>query len=372
MRTWARWVSLVLVTSACKDDAVEPAPGVDATELASKAADDVGPGGGETKEGGRGLGLIEVRRKKPPSEGHPGGLAGITREVIDEAKRTESEPLRLVPDAAHFLIRARPAALLAHAELEALWTKTETADASMKGAMDVVRACMERLETIDDVVLGLDDEGNGVLAAHGKGLGTEATWRCFQTEASARGRAFDITITATARGEGPQLRESTGDLGYFPNDDTVVLVSKEWDAAVLERLRGAGTPATEGSLAGVFGRIRRDDALWVAGRVTGKSKSELSSTPMAGIEDVTFDLRMEGSDLVLATTADAGEAADASRMRDELQRQFDQFESMLPMLGLPTTVGPKIEFATEGDLVSLGFTLTEAELRGLRETLGRM
>jgi hypothetical protein len=374
MRDWARVISLVLATSACKEDAVADkpadAPTNDASARAAEAAEETKILAGDAK---RGAGAVEIADGPDgPSTAAPKhGLSGLTREMIDQARRTLSEPLQLVPDTAHFVMRARPAVLLAHAEVQAIWTKTEESNVPFKGAMDVVRACLVRLEAVDDVVLGFDDSEHLVLAAHAKGIGTDETWRCFQKESLARSLAFDLTLTGTARGEGPQLREKEGNLGYFPDDDTVVLVSKDWDADVQARLRNTGTAAIAGSLAAVVGRMQQDDPLWVAGRITGKSESGLVGSPMAGIDDVTFGMRIDGSDLVLSTTADAGEAADATRVRDELQRQVDQYKSFIAMMGLPATLGPKLAFVTEGDLVSLGLTLTADELRSTRETIER-
>lgn len=376
MKDCARVKSLVLATmlgmGACQPDEVadEPAdaPMKDASASAAEKAEkaeavaaDAKPPAGELGPGSN----------RPSTTAPSRGLSGLARDLVEQARRSASEPLQLVPDVAHFVMRARPAVLLAHAEVQAMWTKAEATNPRFKGGVDVVRACLPGIEAIDDVVMGFDDAEHIVLAAHAKGIGTDATWRCLQSEALARGLAFDLTLTGTARGEGPQLREKDGNLGYFPNDDTVVLVAKDWDAEVQARLRGAGTAAVEGSLAGVVARLKQDDPLWVAGRVTGKSESGLAGTPMAGIDDVTFGLRIDGSDLVLTTAADAGEAADATRMRDELQRQLDQYKSVIPMMGLPATLGPKLAFVSEGDLVSLEFTLTADELRATRETIER-
>ncbi len=355
MRHWARVFSLALVMSACQGEVTEtpPSPAPSAAEAIAEPV--AGPDSLE-----------------PKPEPRAGGLAGITREVIDQAKQTETEPLRLVPDLAHFVVRVRPSQLLAHTEVRALWSKTEKAEPRLSSMLDSLRACGTAPETIDELVIGHDDDESGMMVVHAKGLGTEATWRCLDEESTSRGRALELTFTGTARGEGPQLRRSEGNVGYFLDDDAVVLVSKAWAEPVRERLRGAGTAAIEGSLASVAGRIRPEDSAWVVGRITGQSASSLVGTPMAGIVDMTLDLRVSGGDLVFATTADAGERADATRIRDELQRQFEQFETVLPMLGLPSTVAPKIEFVSEGDLVSLGFTLTEDELRGLREFIERM
>lgn len=376
MRHWARVTTLLLATGACKDEAASEGPPAAAPVAAPERerehegiertphADDDGGGGG----------LFFTRKKQvePATPSHTGGLFGLTREVIETARRTGDDPVLLVPDAALFVVRARPAVLLGHAEAQAVWAKAEEAEASFKTAMDVVRTCLGRLEAIDDVVIGFDDAEHFVLAAHAPALGTEATWRCFQTETVVRGKAFELAITGTARGEGPQLRSSDDDgVGYFPDDDTVVMVTKAWDADVQARLRGEGKAAIEGSLAGTVARIQQGDPLWVVGRITGKAEAGLAGSPMAGIDDVAVDLRLEGVDVLVSTSADAGEAADATRMRDALQKQLDEVKGMLPMMGMPSSIVPKLAFVAEGDLVVFDLSLTGEELKSLREGIER-
>lgn len=375
MRHWVCVISLGLAWSACKDEgATEAAPiAAEPTAMPKTEATtperDASDGSRADDDGGGGLFL--KRKKIAVSPSRPGGLFGVTREMIDTVRRKETAPLQLVPDAASFVARMRPAVLLAHAEAQAVWTKAEASDPSFQTAMDVVRACLGRLEAVDDVVLGFDDREHLVLAAHAKGIGTDVVWQCVRTETVARGKSFDLVTTGTARGEGPQLRGDDGSVGYFPDDDTMVMVTKAWDADVQARLRGEGTPAIAGRLAGVVSRIGQDDPLWVVGRLGGKPELELVGTPFAGIDDVAFDLRMEGSDLLLDTTMDAGEAADATRVRDEIHRQFDPIKGMLPMMGVPGSVVPKLEFVAEGELVKLAFTLTSDELRSVREAAER-
>jgi hypothetical protein len=381
MRHWARVTTLLLATSACKDETASEGPPAAAPVAApehEREHEGIEPtphavdGGGGGDDGGGGL-FFTRKRIEPSTPSHAGGLFGLTREVIDTARRAVGDPVLLVPDAALFVVRARPAVLLGHAEAQAVWAKLEESQASFKTAMDVMRACLGRLEAIDDVVIGFDDAEHFVLAAHATALGTEATWRCFQTETVARGKPFELAITGTARGEGPQLRSDDGDgFGYFPDDDTVVMVTKEWDADVQARLRGEGKAAIEGGLAGTVARIQQDDPLWVVGRIAGKSEAGLASSAMAGIDDVTFELRLEGVDVLLSTSFDAGEAADATRVRDGMQTQLDQVKSMLPVMGMPSSIVPKLAFVAEGDLVKFDLSLTGEELKSLREGIERM
>lgn len=384
MKHWARVTMLVIATAGCKD----PSPAEDPPAAAEPSATPVAEGtdrAAETAPGDDdGGGGFFLKRRKPSTpadtsetEGpskppHASGLGGLTRELIETARRTVGDPVRLVPDAAQYVLRARPAVLLGHADAQALLGKAESRDPRFKAVTDAMRACLGTLEAVDDVALGFDDAEHVVLAAHAKGLGTEATWRCLQKESLARGGAFELVITGTARGEGPQLRSSDGDgIGYFPDDDTMVMVSTAWDADMQARLRGEGTAAIEGSLAGTMARIHQDDPLWLAGRITGLAELGLASTPMKGMVDVAVDLRLEGVDLLMTTSVDAGEPADAARMRDEVQQKVDEFKPMVGMLGLPSSIGPKLAFVADGDVVKLDLSLTGDELRGMREGIER-
>lgn len=384
MMHWARVTTLVLAASGCKDSSsvegspatADPAttPAAESNDRTAKAAprDDDGGGGFFFKrEPSRPAGTSEAGGAIAPP--HAGGLGGLTRELVATARRTVGDPVRLVPDAAQYVLRARPAVLLGHADAQALLVKAESRDPQFKAVTDAVRACLGTLEAIDDVALGFDDAEHVVLAAHAKGLGTAATWRCLQTESVARGRSLELVITDTARGEGPQLRSSDGDdVGYFPDDDTMVMVSPAWDADVQARLRGEGKAAVEGSLAGTMTRIHQDDPLWLAGRITGLPEAGLASSPMAGIDDVAVDLRLEGVDMLVTTSVDAGEVADATRVREAVQKQVDEFKSIIPALGLPASIGPKLSFVAKGDVVELELSLTGDELRSMREGIERM
>lgn len=307
-----------------------------------------------------------------PSKPSAGGLADLTRELVADARRKASDPPLLLPDAAHFVLTTRPAELLAQEQLGALWATAEGKNAEMALAMDVVRACLGRLEAFERLAIGWDDQGHAAVVGRAKGLGTEAMWTCLRDQTKQRGKPFELELTKTPRGEGPQLRESDGeDLGYFVDDDTVVLLSREWDAEVSPRLRGEGTPALEGQLAPAAGRVSRDAPLWLVGRVSEKTARGMAGSPTAGVTDLALSITLPDGDLQLHFDGDAGEPADATRVRDELTTQLESIRSVLPVMGLPASVGPKIAFETEGDLVSLRLLLTREELRGLVEFVAR-
>jgi len=296
-----------------------------------------------------------------------GGLTDITQKVIDEARQAAGDPLRFVPDTADFVAQVHPPALLAYGPIADLWSKLEADDHDSHVAMNTLRSCLGSLEVFDTVVVGFDTQGHIALVAHAEKLGTDETWQCMRSRTIVESETWDLKITGTARGKGPQLLSDDGDLGYFVDDHTLVMISKEWEAEVGALLEtGVGTPAIEGRLAPPMGRITRDDPLWVVGVIEASALTGISAgTPFGGAKDLSFGLRIEGDDIALATAFDAGQDSDAITMRDQLEQKFDEFKSILPMMGFPATIGPKIKFEREGDLVSLDLSLTRSELEAI-------
>ncbi len=359
MRHWACVV--VLVGSACNREEPDPgqAPaGAPVPAEPSPVAPAEPPGGG----------LFLQRKPVPELPGHEGGLLGVTREVVEKARRSAART-HLVPDTARLLVRMEPVVLLGNAEAKAMLASIEATEPKLATFTAVLRTCRIPLETIDEVVFGMREDDQKVMVVRSRGIGTAATWDCLRTETAAQGDPLDLVTTGAAPDAGPHVR-GPDELGYFLDDDTVVVVSKAWDAQVQERLRGEGSPALEGSLRAPFTRVTAEHPLWVLG-LTTDTESSMAGTPMAGVDDVAVDVSLADGDLVLALSSDAGEKADAVRVRDELTRQLGEFRSILPMLGVPPSLGPKLEFVSEGDLVSLGLTITSDELRGLREAVDR-
>ncbi len=355
---------VALATSSCnaqqrKDQAArtEPAP---AEAPQGKATDDDSPASSAGA----------TTPTKDPDK-RTGGLSGLTRDFIAEAKRATVEPLRLVPNTATILGQLRPGPMLAYGPAADLWDRLEREQGDVRTAMDVVRACMGKADAIEDIVLGMDDDDHAILAMRGKGLGTEQLWECFGTEARSRGGDWNVVFTGKPRGEGPQL-SSDDDPGYFIDDDTVVIVSKEWDVDFAALRRGETKPAIDDRLAPMAGRIGTDRTFWVLGEVTTSLAIGFVALGMDGAEDFALSIDIEDDTAVLdGSTTFASEGA-ANGVKDKLQKQFDEIESVLPMLGAPATVGPKIQFEHEGDEVRLGFALTRDEIEGIRRGLESM
>lgn len=324
---------------------------------------------GETQQSERG------EQGENSEAGENKGLAGMAREMVEGARGEERAPVRLVPGAAKGIARFDVPALLGHPEMKTLWDEVEKKQADVKLAMDVVRACLGRLEAVDEVVIGFDGEPNMVVAVHGTGMGRSETWQCFDRETKARGDEMDLALTGVARGEGAQIREVAGEsearFGYFVDDDTMVLASAGWDEALGGVMRGEDTPAIDGELKAVGERVKQDGSMWVVGVIDGSVRAGLGGA-LSTAEDVAFGLDVDDGALVVHLSVDAGEREDAKRMQAELQEQKAAFVPMLSMFGVPTSVGPKVEFLSEGDQVSLDLTLTREELEGLRKGISGM
>lgn len=371
---------LVAVTGACKDEPATTAAaddgagaeaGADAAGDAAKAegGEDGTKADGGAEDGAEGGASGDQAEGGSAAQGK-GGLAGLTLDLVDQARRSNRDLARYVPDSAEYLVRLRFAELFAYEPFTEIWRKTEARNEDFQTSVSALLECMVSLERFEDVVIGFDSEEHLVLAVHAEGLGKDETWRCLDFTEKSRGKDWDLVLTGTARGDGPQLVNDDGDHGYFPDDDTLVITSKEWDAEVVALLAGTGTPAVEGQLAAPAGRIAPETPLWLAGRIGPSAATELAVTPFAGMVDISLAVRISGDDLAFATTFDAGEAADATRMKDELTRGLKEMEGFFPILGFPTTFASSLTFEAEGDLVSLDFSLTKSDVSSIHGAIG--
>jgi hypothetical protein len=62
-------------------------------------------------------------------------------------------------------------------------------------------------------------------------------------------------------------------------------------------------------------------------------------------------------------------AAEAKTAAAELETQLVQAKAILPMLGLPSSVGDSLEVAAKGNLVRMGMFLTAKDLDALRKAV---
>lgn len=375
---------LVAVTGACKDEPNTTAAagdGAGAEAGANAAGDAAKAEGGEDgakadggAEGGAEDGA-EGGASGDQTEGGDathgkGGLAGLTLDLVDQARRSNRDLARYVPDSAEYLVRLRFAELFAYEPFTEIWRKVEARNEGFRTGVSALLECMVSLERFEDVVIGFDSEEHLVLAVHAEGLGKDETWRCLESVARSRSKDWDMVLTGTARGDGPQLVSDDGDHGYFPDDSTLVMTSKAWDAEVVALLAGTGTPAVEGQLAAPAGRIAPETPLWLAGRIGSSAATEMTGTPFVGMVDISLAVRIADDDLAFAATFDAGEVADATRMKDELTRGLKEMEGFFPILGFPATFASSLTFETEGDLVSLDFSLTKSDVGNIYDAIG--
>jgi hypothetical protein len=62
-------------------------------------------------------------------------------------------------------------------------------------------------------------------------------------------------------------------------------------------------------------------------------------------------------------------AAEAKTAAAEIETQLVQVKAMLPILGLPSTVGDTIEVDAKGNVVRMGMFLGPKDLEALRKTI---
>ncbi|MCH9688084.1 MAG: hypothetical protein K0V04_42025 [Deltaproteobacteria bacterium] len=296
------------------------------------------------------------------------GLTDLTRAVVEDARRSVTEPLRLIPSGAHFIGQFRVGPTLAYPPTAKLWEEGEKKQVEFGIAMDVLRTCLGSLETIEDISFGFDSESHLVVVGRGKGLGTQEQWRCFERTTIAKDKEFDFVFTGTAQDQGPQLM-SSDDPGFFVGDDTVVLIDGDWRTEFEALRAGTRKPAIEGPLAAAVARVNTESPFWMAGLSEGPLVAALDDGALHEMEDFTFAMQIEDDQLRVAINADAGQPSDAKAARDELQHTFDEFKAVLPTLGLSSSFSSRVKFEVEGDEVSVAMSFEPSEIESMRTTL---
>ncbi|MEM7154237.1 MAG: hypothetical protein AAF799_15435 [Myxococcota bacterium] len=350
MRRGALCLGLLLgFTGACKDET--PAPASTKTEAEAPAEEPSEP----KEEGERG--------------GSKSGLAGLTSQMIDEVRQGARDPILLLPSSAYLLVSLEPGRLLDNRAIADLWEALTDKEEDLRKGEQLAEACLGALETFERVVVAGGHDDRTAMAIHGKRLGDAETWRCFERISSRTGD-WDLKLTGTERGEGPQLLDTDdGDRGYFPDKDTAIILSKELDAEVVARIDGKGTAITEGPLAATLDRTETDRPLWFVGLIEGQLQRDLADGPFDGFKDFSFSMGSADDGIALTLSGDGGTDADATRLLAELEKQFNDLKGMLPMLGLPASIGEKIEFKREGSEVLITLDMTRHEVEQLTEAV---
>lgn len=299
-----------------------------------------------------------------------GGLAAMTRDLVDGISESKAaDPLAYVPSRAVILAQVSPAKFFAVDGFarfsDAILAK---GDGEVRHTIAAMEACGTKLDQIESVTFAMDENDDGALVVRGTGLGKADTWRCIKTETASRGGSSNYEIREQG---GKTVLVNGEDEGRFVGDDTFVYLDTKWANEVDNLIDGTSkSTVTTSGLADTMARVKTDEALWFASLLPPKALDNLRGSPMEGIDEVWGALSI-GSDSAFAFSI-AGKApsdAEATKMRDEVQKAWDDTKSMLGAFGVPQKVADSIEFKASGDVASFHMKATIDDVDILRERL---
>ncbi|MCA9649299.1 MAG: hypothetical protein KC501_05285 [Myxococcales bacterium] len=238
---------------------------------------------------------------------------------------------------------------------------TEAAD-----ALAAMKECGVPLSAVDGVIMGFSDHDDVVMGARATDLGTPKTLDCLSKKIEAATGTAPWKRVTTGCTTTLELTDGEG-RGFAVGRDMVVFASPTMEAAVERRVQGKDKSALEGRLGWVRREVDTSGTAWMASNLPAGVGSSLG-TSMSGMTRVAMGVDATKG-LGLKMGAGFASPSEAKKAAAELETQLVQIKAMLPLLGLPMSVGDSITIAAKGDVVSMSMFLTPDDLDALRKTI---
>jgi len=256
---------------------------------------------------------------------------------------------------------------VAHLQRGTLFLEVERVLAA-EGAdvLAAMEACGVPLAKVEGLVAGFSDDDDVMVGIRAKGLGEAATLDCLSGKLEkATGKVPWKRVSTTCE---TTLELPDGDAkGFVVGRDMVVVASKSLEPAMGRRVAGKDRSALDGRLAWARKEVDMGGTAWMAANVPAKAGAGLPPS-MAGLGRVGLSVDATKG-LGLRLGAGFSSATEAKAAAKELETQLVQVKAMLPLLGLPSSVGDTIEVDTKGSLLRMGMFLRLSDLEALRKTM---
>lgn len=231
--------------------------------------------------------------------------------------------------------------------------------------------CGVPLSKVQGLVFGFSERDDMVFGMRAEGLGDPATLDCLAGKyEKINGKVPWTRLSGTCE----TTLDVEGDAkGFVVGRDMVVIASKSLETAVGRRVAGKDRSALDGRLAWARKEVDMASTGWVATNVSRSTASALGSSsesgkpsPMSALSrvGVSFDAT---KGLGLRVGAGFSSAADAKAAAKELETHLVQLKAMLPLVGLPASVGDTIEIKPKGSVLELGMFLQLSDLEALHK-----
>ena len=226
--------------------------------------------------------------------------------------------------------------------------------------------CGVPLAKVEGLVAAFSDSDDMMMGVRAKGLGEPATLDCLASKIEkSTGKAPWKRVTSTCE---TTLELEGGDgKGFVVGHDMVVLASKSLEEAMGRRVAGKDRSALDGRLAWARKEVDMGNTAWLAANVPASASAGLPST-MAGLGRVGMSIDATKG-LGLRVGAGFASAAEAKAAAKEVESQLVQVKAMLPLLGLPSSVGDTIDVSSKGSLLRMGMFLQLSDIDALRKAM---
>jgi hypothetical protein len=234
-----------------------------------------------------------------------------------------------------------------------------------KEMLDAATACNLGTDKWKSVTFGMDQAKNQfAVVVNADGIGKDENINCVAGKIKEKSGKDPWKLEDK---EGKKVLTMDGDegTGYVVNENTIVVASKDWAAAVKDLVDGKGKSAFDGALKDIIGRADTSKHLWVAGTLPAEMTKD---GPGAGAKDVAVDADLSNGIAVRASVAFAS-ADDAKKKAEEFQKQFDGIKGAATGMGVPQAAVDSVKIEAKDTAVHASASISADDMKKVQETV---
>lgn len=237
-----------------------------------------------------------------------------------------------------------------------------------KEMLDAATACNLGTDKFKSITFGADPTKNQfAVVVSADGIGKDENLNCIAGKFKEKNGGKDPWKLEDKDGKKQLTMEGddAGNVGYIVNENTLVVATKDWAAAVKELVDGKGKSAFDGALKDVIGRADTSKHVWAAGTIPADFTKD---GPAAGAKDAAGDVDLSNGVAFKASVGFAS-ADDAKKKAEELQKQFDGVKGAATGMGVPQAAVDSVKIEAKDTAVNLSASITGDDMKKVQETV---
>jgi energy-coupling factor transporter ATP-binding protein EcfA2 len=273
-----------------------------------------------------------------------------------------SDSVKLIPEAATAVGGVDMKAVVA----SKLWTdnKALLESGQNKEMMDAATACNLGTDKWKSVAFGMDmTKEQFAVVISADGIGKDENLNCVAGKIKEKSGKDPWKLEDKDGKKQLTMEGEKGEVGYVVNENTLVVTSKDWAAAVKELVDGKGKSAFDGSLKDVIGRADMGKAVWFAGTIPAEMTKE---GPAAGAKDAAGSVDLS-SGLGVQASVGFASADEAKKKAEELQKMFDGVKGSATGMGVPQTAVDSVKIEAKDAAVHFTATMSAEDVKKVQE-----